>query len=275
MKFISFDVGIKNMAYCVFDCSGSPDLPKIVDWNVLNLMETEPEYYCNALKKNGNTCNKKGKYVKGDCIFCEKHAKLSEYLMPCSPNYFKKMKKPELIKEIIKYIPDKQHGTREVMLQNIHQYFLERGLTMIGKTKKKANTIDLITIGKRIKSQCNNVESMRTLDTVIIENQISPIANRMKTIQGMLMQYFIMLYENVKIECLSSSGKLKGFEKMNSNVTSEYKQHKNDAIFYCRQFLEKDGYSEWRELFESHNKKDDLADSFLQGIWYFNNKINK
>ena len=30
------------------------------------------------------------------------------------------------------------------------------------------------------------------IDTVIIENQISPIANRMKTLQGMIAQYFIM-----------------------------------------------------------------------------------
>ena len=38
MKLISFDVGIKNMAYCIFQItSGSP--PSILDWNVLNLLE--------------------------------------------------------------------------------------------------------------------------------------------------------------------------------------------------------------------------------------------
>ena len=41
MKYISFDVGIKNMAYCVFDCSGSKESPHIVDWNILNLMDKE------------------------------------------------------------------------------------------------------------------------------------------------------------------------------------------------------------------------------------------
>ena len=30
------------------------------------------------------------------------------------------------------------------------------------------------------------------IDTVVIENQISPIANRMKTVQGMITQYFLM-----------------------------------------------------------------------------------
>ena len=42
----------------------------------------------------------------------------------------------------------------------------------------------------------------------------------------MLMQYFIVSYENINIETLSSSGKLKGFEKMNTDLSSEYKQHK-------------------------------------------------
>ena len=28
----------------------------------------------------------------------------------------------------------------------------------------------------------------------------------------------------------------------------------------------------WIEHFEKHKKKDDLADSFLQGIWYINEK---
>ena len=36
MKTISFDVGIKNMAYCIFDCSSGID---ILDWKVLNLNE--------------------------------------------------------------------------------------------------------------------------------------------------------------------------------------------------------------------------------------------
>ena len=36
MKLVSFDVGIKNMAYCLFDISG--ESIKVDDWNVINLM---------------------------------------------------------------------------------------------------------------------------------------------------------------------------------------------------------------------------------------------
>ena len=38
MKLISYDVGIKNMAYVVFDLTENK--MEIVDWDVLNLMES-------------------------------------------------------------------------------------------------------------------------------------------------------------------------------------------------------------------------------------------
>ena len=38
MKLISFDIGIKNLAYCIFDIDNTSI--KIVDWNVLNLIKS-------------------------------------------------------------------------------------------------------------------------------------------------------------------------------------------------------------------------------------------
>ena len=52
----------------------------------------------------------------------------------------------------------------------------------------------------------------------------------------------------------------------------KYKQHKKDSIIICSQFLEKnDHLKEWIESMNSP-KKDDLADCFLQGIWYLKHK---
>ena len=44
MKVISFDVGIKNMAYCIFDISSNiSQYPKIIEWNILNLLNINDE----------------------------------------------------------------------------------------------------------------------------------------------------------------------------------------------------------------------------------------
>lgn len=86
-------------------------------------------------------------------------------------------------------------------------------------TNKKASLVPLVVLGKTmmckmdefIHSYKKDIERNRFI--VIIENQIGPLANKMKTIQGMLTQYFIM--HNVEtIEFISSSNKLKHWKDM-------------------------------------------------------------
>ena len=123
----------------------------------------------------------------------------------------------------------------------------------------------MIHIGRELKRQMDDKQHFHNITRVVIENQISPIATRMKTIQGMIAQYFIMRNDAIVIEFVSSAGKLKGFEKQNTDITSEYSQHKKDAVFYCKQFIATEKYEKWQYMMET-KKKDDLADCFLQGI---------
>ena len=46
-----------------------------------------------------------------------------------------------------------------------------------------------------------------------------------------------------------------------------YKKRKNDSIDIVKGFLENLG--DWSAYFQSHPKKDDLADSLLQGVMFF------
>merc|ERR1711998_576824 len=76
-----------------------------------------------------------------------------------------------------------------------------------------ANNVKLIDLGINLKNECNNLfetVDLQSIDIILLENQISPIANRMKTIQGMLAQYFID-NGNYNIEFISSANKLKLF----------------------------------------------------------------
>jgi hypothetical protein len=113
-----------------------------------------------------------------------------------------------------------------------------------------------------------------TLTHVIIENQISPIATRMKTLQGMLTQYYIDHIENVDITFVSSVHKLKQFVaiKTGEQEKNSYKDHKVSGIDYCSRILQQNpGFSAWLPKLDT-KKKDDLADCFLQGLWYFKQK---
>ena len=140
-----------------------------------------------------------------------------------------------------------------------------------------ANDIDLVALGRALKvrfdSLFNNVVG---LDRVVIENQISPIANRMKTLQGMIAQYFIMKNDAVRIEFVSASNKLKFVldkEEKEDTDGLTYNQRKKLGVKRCECFI-KDTYLEWYQFFTNNKKKDDLADAFLQGKWYLQHKTH-
>ena len=143
----------------------------------------------------------------------------------------------------------------------------------------KSNEIDLITLGRNMKQLLDSIHELDQITHVIIENQISPIASRMKTIQGMLAQYFIMKLDlDVTITFVSSRNKLKDLllrenQNKEEKEKDKYKSHKKDAIIYTQQILETNtNLHSWIPLL-SCKKKDDLADCFLQGIWYIKSKI--
>ena len=268
MSVVSIDIGIKNMAYCVFDISGS-----VLDWNVVNLMDREPESrQCTA---NNKICNKKAKYEKNGVCYCQIHAKSSVFLLPdsnCSPSKIKKLKLEELRQlASSRFITLLDTDNKSSIVLKVNAFFSDRTLVPITNKKMNAGALDLVVIGKNMKTEFDKIECFKTAHHVIVENQISPIATRMKSIQGMVAQYFIMRHDDINIEFLSSAGKLKGFEKQNENVDSEYQQHKKDAVFYCSRFLETERYANWNTVLNT-KKKDDLADCFLQGIQWMKRK---
>lgn len=298
MKLISFDVGIKNMAFCLFHLENQTLI--VQDWGILNLMEDDnaPIFHCNCAlqKKKKNTepgiCGKKAKYMKNNSYFCELHAKKStSWTIPKKNMQMSSMKK-QCRDDLV--VLGKSHGTfvedpprtKKDCLAILQTHFESICLEPImSKKTKTAGETDLITIGRnmRIKLDERNIQD---LTHVIIENQISTIATRMKTIQGMLAQYYIMSEEQPSIEFISSSNKLKHLtpstildDCVQENTTpllleakptekNAYKQHKQDAITFSKQFLEENPIlGAWEHILHT-SKKDDLADAFLQGIWY-------
>ena len=79
----------------------------------------------------------------------------------------------------------------------------------------------------------------------------------------------IFYFLNIFGQFISSSNKLKDVDNKNSS----YSERKKLGVSETINTLENKNYSNWIDLFKSHKKKDDLADCFLQGIWYLNNKL--
>jgi hypothetical protein len=306
---VSFDIGIKNLAYCIFSI-GQEGI-SVAGWGIVNLalQDAVVKPQCNCAKaKGGALCGKTATYKHGeDQRFCLTHAKSSGKLLPTkelSAAAHKKLKVDELAALCTKYgIGIVSTDKKPDVLAKVVAHFAARTLEPIVVAKSKnANQIHLVEIGKRIKAQFDAVFANCEPTHVILENQISPIAGRMNTIQGMVAQYFIMRDANdrLAIDFISSSGKLKGFSDKVQPTTADkvqpttadkaqpttadkaqpttadkaqdtntYKDHKRDGIAFCHQFMAANaGLATFRHIIEAAPKKDDLADCFLQGIYY-------
>jgi hypothetical protein len=329
-RLISFDIGIRNLAYCVFSIDTSNP---IIAWDVLDIStkvlekqeKTEiqeknsiitcscvlSKKSCKKKEKEEESCKKKAKYQTGSKeYYCEKHAKEAQekkhYYLPnkeFQTAFLKKQKVDFLVEFERKYgftvpVLEERKEKKEDRLERIMKWVQEKVFIFLvdpDKKKEKKTEIGLVEIGRNMANHLMAIpDTIQEIDTVLIENQISPIANKMKTIQGMLAQIYI-LHGVENIEFVSSSNKLRGFsspilsEEKDAEGTKKeekdvegtktkatnpnYKQHKKDGIAFCKQLLETRGETEWKTFFETYPKKqDDLADAFLQGIWFLNKK---
>ena len=299
IKLLSIDIGIKNLAFCLFEIENN--IYSVKKWDIVNIGEETP-LLCGEIEndkskiKSINICNKPAKYTKNNKCYCLKHSKKQVFHVPTKellPAYLNKQKINSLFVLAEKYnISYTKPIKKQDLIHLFNEYVLNKCFESVNITN--SNKVDIISIGKNIKKKFDEIFTTNNIydniDVILIENQISPIANRMKTIQGMVAQYFIMKNSTLTqhIEFVSSFNKLKEVTN-NNNTTSitetqhdkpektdkaKYNDRKKLGISTCLENLEKNhSNNEWVNFFNKHNKKDDLADCFLQGIWYIKNRL--
>ena len=259
MILISIDVGIKNLAYCCLDINNNIVLNNIIDWDVLDLNDNV-SYKCNICKKNAT-------FFKNDENYCKIHAKKCKYNIPDKyPKEFKMNTTIDILKQFANdfNIDYQDNIKKKDLLDKINIFYNNNWLEYI---KKKKVDYDFVKIGRNLATIFDEKFKNIQVDIVIIENQIGPLAIKMKTLQGMITQYFIIKKPNCNIHFISSINKLKDFT--NNDEDLKYKDRKNKGINICENLLNVND----KIFFEKHKKKDDLADSFLQGYWFIKNKL--
>lgn len=300
MNILSFDVGIKNLAYCLVNVTDA-DAKKfnILDWGVINLMSSGTATETAVCY----TCKKKAtlQTMNDDLHYCAIHAKKHPHFKPIDNNFKEFAVVHSLDKIPVKrlnefiaansmIIPGGKKLLKGELLEIVKKFIADGRFVKCGsgEKKKKANDFDLVGLGVSLRDKFDNTFSPETrakVDKIVIENQIGPLAIRMKSLQGMITQYFIMKGLE-DISYISASNKLKMFEGSDLlyEVDSDDEEAKNDGKGEKKKYKERkdksveivaklvDSIPKWGEVFKTHAKKDDLADALLQALWYASQK---
>lgn len=296
MYIVSFDVGIKNLALCLLETNKESNHSfRIVYWNVISMIDYSKKLDIDNVSsiKPNNICSKDkcktiARYTckNGNNPLCMKHTKERFVILPkgISLKAIQDMDKDSIlswlitnkIKMNVSGLTSKTALCREI---RNHIYI------PISKTKRKTISCDqfsLIQCSYELKHILNDIHDKFPLpDHILIENQISPKASRMKSVQSMITMYYIMKGISVpNIHYISSSRKLTilpnkthvdtNIDDGDTNKTT-YDQRKSSGVNYTASILETD-HSDWMETFSKHKKKDDLADCLLQGLWWLSNE---
>jgi hypothetical protein len=227
MYYIGWDIGIKNLAYCIIE--QLPDKSECIkELEIINLIDPPKIYKCSCINKNTNNCKGKATYI----------SKNEEKLTYCKKHY--------------NLLSDK-----------------EQKLVKSLKPPKKCNKYSLEELGTRLFNTLDEKTIFSECENIVIENQPVLKNPTMKSIQIMLYSYFLIKNKNIKIiKLLNASNKLKVYKGKISNeehetlskIKDKYRRNKMTAILHASLMIDD---KDILNYFNSHKKKDDLADAYL------------
>ena len=295
IKVLSWDIGYKNLAYCIMECQDNKKV-NVIGWDVISL--ADDVLRCHGLKKNGDNCESLACFscqVDGTTYsYCKTHSKDFQPLkegwedikLPLSTgqtcSYIVRGRNSVCGKKAIRhYIDNNIHLCNTHSKQTIACIHRDYRLNPI--KKKKGGYTDFNSAIK-LNQELDKRKELLDVDIVMIENQPAFINATMKTLAAYLFNYFVIRGKidpnnpRIKeINYISPSNKLRVNEDNSIEEIRKIRTDKNDknkkvyrmtkqlAIEYTKQLLKNNPH--WTTHLEKYKKQDDLCDAFLQGYY--------
>lgn len=273
----AFDIGIKNLSYCVLD-DGS-----ITEWELIDLRTSH--LTCNCQLRGGKSCGKPAIFVSpidAEKLYCSKHSK--QYIPPEFISNKCDIKKCEFISARTQHKCGKK-GTNAID----NTVYCDKHIEKI-KTQKSAlcrvknigcMKEPLYELGKHLYEILDTKPEILKTKKIVIENQPSLTNPTMKSISIILLSYFIMK-KHPNVEFVAPSGKLKVYSQLTKDVLSvctksnKYKVTKELGVKYCGEILKSfHNGNKWFEFMSVSKKKDDLCDAFLHAYYHSYGEISQ
>jgi hypothetical protein len=246
MKLVSFDVGLRNLAFCILEGTSRKDV-KILHWDLIDVMAegaghgnpkcfkcSKPanwkqleKYACTLHKRAGKACTKKSLQVKT----------------------IEELKKEATALSI-------QGTTKKELVDKLYVHYASNVWKRCVKSCKQGSVVDLAPM------ICESLKARTAIWTgshkVIFEQQPD---KRMMAVQAMMHMWFEC--HGYSTKGVSAVHKLTNMVTVD-DVTKTYKGRKKTGIVHATALVP----AQWKDYMVKHPKKDDLADAFLQGLWF-------
>ena len=285
MRFLSFDIGIKNCSYSL--CNFNEETKELVieEWDIINLLkdELEKQQICSHVGKTKHKikCKKFANFMiaNGEEYFCKTHKKnYKKYIAPV----IKKIKTDDKCCEDDCNKKAKYEVNGRINCPT-HKAKVEKHFKTNYSLKKvktiKCKDVSIDTVANKIYDTFDtDYKHFLDVDIVLLELQSSLNAPKMKSISNYMASYFKIKGQREQnrikeIKYYKATNKLE-FNVKNTDDNKEcYRNRKKTGIENVNEYLDYKNDIENKEKFNNHKKKDDLADALLQVLSYL--KMNK
>lgn len=286
MRIVSWDVGIKNLAYCIMEKSDDVDRPYIIhEWDIINLAEDV------NVKCSYNDCDKGSKDIKTMCcfmgenkFFCKAHKTyhsvfksnlddIKNAAVNVTENNCGKCNKPA------KWCMNDDHYCSTHKNQVVKKW--DKEISEVKFTPGKVADISVDELKLKLLRTLDSRPSLLQVKHVCIENQPSFKNPRMKAVSDTLYAWFLIrgildkekthsIVERVHFISPSNKLKIEGFaEEIQDEIiesNNKYKTTKALSVHHTKIILQK--CPDYLQTLERFKKKDDLCDALLQGVHF-------
>jgi hypothetical protein len=238
MKILSWDVGIYNLSYCILEKNETDGKTNIIGWDIVNLVDNE------KMKKNKTE------------LFENIPIKLQEINELLNVDYV-----------VIENQPSLKNPQMKSIQMILYSYFIILGKAVNFGEFKNIKNVDF----------CSASNKLKVYDgpKIVFQEKVKkpPKLKKGEVAPEPTLTPTPTATENiVKDE--------EGDEIVNTDVvevskkkpTLKYADKKKLAIAHAQYYVD-NNFTTYKDFFSSHKKKDDLADSLLQGLYYL--KVGK
>lgn len=225
---ISFDIGIINLAYCIMQIPCPDSEPEVFDWGIIRLADGDPKKTCSRKMKNGTVCTRKAFYTDSN-------------------------------------IKTRNNGVCK-MHKTTDDDGLERNVTVENATEWELKSM--------LFAELDSDTKYLNVNSILIENQPLKAREKIKGIGHALFDYYVLrgsvdngrVYDELKF--IDAKNKLTVYTgpALSCHLKTQYARNKWYSVRYCQWIIR--NQVTLLNYFDSVHKKDDLADCFLQGLWY-------